>query len=136
MERVFKSKVDWWYYVLLVCGLAMAFVTAGVLLLSVSIVSILTTLIVILPMAGLPLWLLVATRYTLSEHRLNIQSGPFKWVILIPDIVSIKETTSPISSPALSLDRLEIKTRDHRTILISPEDKESFLDAIQLPPNE
>ena len=136
MERVFKSKVDWWYYVLLVCGLAMAFVTAGVLLLSVSIVSILTTLIVILPMAGLSLWLLVATRYTLSEHRLNIQSGPFKWVILIPDIVSINETTSPISSPALSLDRLEIKTRDHRTILISPEDKESFLDAIQLPPNE
>jgi hypothetical protein len=45
----------------------------------------------------------------------------------IADIEDAAPTRNPLASMALSLDRLAIKTRDGRGVLISPRDKEQFL---------
>jgi len=80
---------------------------------------------------GLPLWLLFSTRYTLEATYLLAQSGPFKWVVPLADIKSITPSNNPLSSPALSLDRLRIDYGKGRMLLISPRDKEQFLQDVE-----
>jgi len=76
---------------------------------------------------GLPLWLLLSTRYTLGYGQLVVLSGPFKWRIPVADITSITPTSNPLSSPALSLDRLRIDYGKGKSLMISPRDKEQFV---------
>ena len=76
---------------------------------------------------GLPLWLLLGTRYILEPDQLLVRSGPFRWRVPIADIVRITPTTNPLSSPALSLDRLRIEYGRGSAIMISPRDKDRFL---------
>ena len=62
----------------------------------------------------------------------------FRWKININDITQIEPTHNPLSSPALSLDRLKIYYRkDGRvaTVMISPKDKEGFLNILRNNPN-
>jgi hypothetical protein len=58
---------------------------------------------------------------------LVVRSGPFKWCIPIADITSITPTSNPLSSPALSLDRLRIEYGRGHLLMISPRDKEQFV---------
>jgi len=78
---------------------------------------------------GFFLWLTVTTRYVVAEGELIVRSGPSKWVIPLDSIESVTETNNPMSSPALSLDRLEIR-HANGSILISPNDKAEFLAAL------
>jgi len=51
-------------------------------------------------------------------------------------IREISETNNPLSSPANSLDRLEIKYSSNGIILISPKDKSGFINQlIKINPN-
>lgn len=77
--------------------------------------------------AGFPLWLLVSTRYTLTDDVLKIRCGPFGWQIALQDIRNVTPTRNPLSSPALSLDRLQIDYGRGKTIMISPKDSGEFL---------
>ncbi|MCU7856703.1 MAG: PH domain-containing protein [Candidatus Thiodiazotropha sp. (ex Lucinoma borealis)] len=90
-------------------------------------------LAVVLLGTGLPIWLFVSTKYIVTEELLRIKSGPFSWSIPLSSISSVSETRNPLSSPALSLDRLELKYRDGKTILISPANKAKFRAAIGHP---
>jgi len=77
---------------------------------------------------------LLATNYTIRGDVLLIRSGPFHWTVRIADIVSVRETHEPSSSPALSLDRLAIAYTvkgERREILISPADKRRFIDVLR-----
>lgn len=80
--------------------------------------------------AGLPLWVLVSTRYTVARGQLQVRSGPFAWAVPLDAIVSVRASNSPIASPALSLDRLELVLTGRRAILVSPRDKRAFTRAI------
>ena len=80
---------------------------------------------------GLPIWLLLSTRYTLEPRQLRVQSGPFKWHIKVADITSITPSSNALSSPALSLDRLRIDYGSGRSLMISPRNKEQFLRDIE-----
>ena len=93
--------------------------------------SILVAVLVAVVGVGLPLWLLFSTRYTLEATYLLAQSGPFKWVVPLADIKSITPSNNPLSSPALSLDRLRIDYGKGRMLLISPRDKEQFLQDVE-----
>jgi membrane protein YdbS with pleckstrin-like domain len=78
--------------------------------------------------------LAVPTYYEVTPDRLLICSGFLRWEVPRADIVSITPTTNPLSSPAWSLDRLEITwTRQGsvRSILISPQRREEFLREMQ-----
>jgi len=80
--------------------------------------------------AILPIWLLVSTRYVVEKELLTIKSGPFRWKIRLDEIESLKATRSPLSSPALSLDRVLIRYRNGRRVMVSPEDKQKFAAAL------
>jgi PH (Pleckstrin Homology) domain-containing protein len=77
------------------------------------------------------LWSFYGTSYTLLADQLLIRSGPFRFRVPLAEITSVAPSRSPKSSPACSLDRLEIRYRGDRSrILISPEDKAGFLEAL------
>lgn len=126
---VFNSAVDWWYYVLIV-------VVAIVVLFSVvppmqrgQLSILLGTAVIILSLC-LPVWLLFSTSYGTDAESLYIRSGPFSWTIPLAEIESVKPSRSSWSSPALSLDRLEIRYSGGKRILVSPRDRESFINAV------
>lgn len=81
--------------------------------------------------AGVVLWILYGTYYTVSQDRLVVRSGPFRWNVALESIVSIEPTRNPISAPATSLDRLEIVYDGGRKVLlVSPARKDEFRAAI------
>ena len=75
-------------------------------------------------------WIWFGTGYEISEDQLKISCGPFRHRIPIQEIKEIKRTRSPLSSPACSLDRMEIKYGKSKRIMISPADKENFIKTI------
>ncbi|WP_426304001.1 PH domain-containing protein [Acidovorax facilis] len=79
----------------------------------------------------LPLWLVLDTNYTLTADDLLIRSGPFSWRIALDDVREVSPSHSWISSPALSLDRLSIRYGADRSILVSPREKQRFIDALR-----
>lgn len=79
----------------------------------------------------LPLWLVLDTNYTLTTDELLIRSGPFRWRIALGDVREVSPSHSWISSPALSLDRLRIRYGTDRSILVSPREKQRFIDALR-----
>ena len=81
--------------------------------------------------AFLPLWLLTSTRYSLLNGELRIQCGPFRWRIPIAAITGITPTSNPLSSPALSLDRLRIDYGTGDSLMISPRDKTGFIRELE-----
>ncbi|GAB3340732.1 hypothetical protein GCM10027299_54370 [Larkinella ripae] len=70
----------------------------------------------------------MTTHYRIDRNILKIQSGFLVHQdISIESIKRISETNNPISSPALSLDRIEILYNRFDSVLISPKDKTGFI---------
>jgi hypothetical protein len=90
----------------------------------------LLTAVVLLLMAILIASILVGTHYTVDKKTLKIVSGPIRLRVSLDDINSVRATRSPLSSPALSLDRLMINYGKNRKVMVSPADKRGFLTAI------
>jgi hypothetical protein len=94
-------------------------------------------LVVLIPVIVFVAHLLMTTDYTIDGTHLRIRCGFFKSdAIEIASIQSIAETRNPLSSPALSLDRLDIKYNERYHIMISPKGKKAFIDAmLEINPN-
>jgi len=130
MKR-FNSKVDRWLMIVLVASIvidiaaliAIIFAIRDPLILTLCIVMLLGTAVLIAS-------ILVATYYTVDKQTLRIVSGPFRFRVSLDDIHSIKATGNPLSSPALSLDRIMITYGNNRKIMVSPADRRGFLRAI------
>jgi Bacterial PH domain len=71
-------------------------------------------------------WLWLSTYYVLDEKDLVIRCGPINKRIPYREITSAHKTWNPLSSPALSLKRINIKYQ-FGMALISPKDRDSFL---------
>lgn len=68
------------------------------------------------------------TYYSIEGNALRIKSGfLYNRTINIQAIRKIEETRNIVSSPALSMDRLEIIYNKFDSIIVSPQDKESFI---------
>ena len=68
--------------------------------------------------------------YEITETELVARSGFMRWRVPLADIQEVRPTRSAASAPAWSLDRLRIeylKGGTSRVLLISPEDKLSFM---------
>lgn len=125
MATVYKSKTDVWIAAIFV------FAIAGSLF---GVAAVLSTAgpwwsVVVSVSLGvlLPSWLLFGTTYRLESGQLLVRSGPFKWRVPVASITSIAPTRNPLSSPALSLDRLRIEYARGQVIMISPRNKDMFL---------
>ncbi|EIM78431.1 hypothetical protein A3SI_02608 [Nitritalea halalkaliphila LW7] len=126
MKQVFKSKISVGLMLLplsLLFVVALLFVYEGLLWLA---------LVLCVPVLLYIGHLLLNTRYTLLDDKLQVSCG---WgnekTIDIQSIKEISETRNPRSAPALSLDRLELKYGRFDAILLSPQDKQAFIHALQ-----
>ncbi len=73
------------------------------------------------------LWVTLSTRYTIDAVALSVRSGPFRWRVLLADIRSVSASSSALTGPALSLQRLRVERRDGTALLISPSDPAAFV---------
>ena len=131
MATVYRSKIDAWLLAVVAVAMAVSLVVTFTTFTAGSPVAWLVAAVTVGIGVGLPLWLLLSTRYTLEPRRLVVQSGPFKWHIEVADITSITPSSNPLSSPALSLDRLRIDYGRSRSLMISPRNKDQFVRDIE-----
>lgn len=127
----FRSKVDTWLGVALIGSVALSFTVACVVLLQGMPGGAWLAIAVATTGAVLPLWILVDTQYVIDNRILLVRSGPFRWRIPLNEIRSIEPTRNPLSSPALSLDRLRIVYGKNRACMVSPSDREGFIAEIE-----
>jgi hypothetical protein len=127
--QVFPSKVDRW---LRAVAWASVLVPVGALIMVAARGErgALWLMPVILIPGAFPLWLLSSTDYTFTDTDLHIRSGPFRWRVPIAGVRAVTATRNPLSSPALSLDRLRIEYGHSQTIMVSPADKVGFFYAL------
>lgn len=132
METRFSSKIDGWLIPVMVVsvgGLVAALI--AVLIEDTPwpirvLVGALTVIVTLLLFA-----IFKNTHYTIAGDTLRIVSGPFRRTIPVANIIEITPSRNPLSSPALSLDRLKISLGKRKFVLVSPEDKAGFIRAIE-----
>lgn len=114
--KVYKSKVDWWL-IALIGGLFGYPIVEGIInkdyLMSLVFFGLLVLIFLVF-------W---SIQYKIVGEQLKV------WTTKI-DINSIKKvyrTNNPLSSPALSLDRIAIVYNKYDEILISPKDQSAFI---------
>jgi hypothetical protein len=119
--KTFKSKVG------LEIVLPICVIIGGVSLLMIYESSWLGLTIIIIT-AVFILHLFLTTDYTITEDELKIKSGfVYKKTIKIVEIKRITETRDIMSSPANSIDRLEITFNNFDRVLVSPKEKTEFI---------
>ena len=125
----FRSKVDVWLAVVIVGifpAIATIFVASGS---SAAFWSQLAMWAI--PGVMVLGWLYWSTTYTLDGSELVVRSSGLTWRVPLRDIRTIAHTHNPLSSPALSLDRLRIEYGPLRSIMVSPADRERFLEELE-----
>lgn len=131
MEARFSSKIDSWLIPVMIAavgGLVVALIavlieeTPWPIRVLVGVVTVAVTMLLFAVFRN--------TCYVIAGDTLRIRSGPFRWTIPLADIVEITPSRNPLSSPALSLDRLKISLGKRKFVLVSPEDKAGFIRAI------
>jgi len=128
----FKSDIDGCFYLAIIVTAAALYPVSLPVMKSGSLLDIAVMAITILFSLGFLVWLALSTRYTITNTELIVRSGPFKWNIERSSIHGIAVSRSPISSPALSLYRLRIGYGRNRTMLVSPRDRDAFIEALSL----
>lgn len=134
----FRSRIDLWVLIVLLTVVAASLLgyahiltlvhrgMAGTHWPSIAVLGVLCTVGTVVP-----LWLLLTTRYRMSDETLDVRSGPFHRSIRIRDIVDVSRSRSAGLSPALSSDRLKVDYGGGRYVLISPENKTAFLRSLE-----
>lgn len=127
VNEYFPSKRDTWLGVIIWLPLG------GVLplMLLTTPKEMLVLLLIIVPTYAFVGWIWFQTGYTIMNDMLFIRCGPFRWRIPWQDIKRIRSSRSPLSSAALSFDRLEIRYQKFNVVHISPDDQERFINIVQ-----
>lgn len=117
--KVYKSKVDWWLVLLILAVFGFPIVD-GILskeyMLSVVFVILLSFF-----------WVLAITlKYKIEGEYLSI----WRTKIDIKTIRKVYATRNPLSSPALSINRIAIVYNKYDEVLISPEDRADFINEL------
>jgi membrane protein YdbS with pleckstrin-like domain len=128
----FVSKVDGWIIPVIVVAIAgMISALIAVMItetpwLMRAAVAAATALVIVLLFS-----IFTRTHYTIANGELRVVSGPFRRTIPLSEITSMEPSRNPLSSPALSLDRLKVSYGKRKFVLISPADKAGFLSAVE-----
>lgn len=117
--KIYKSKVDWWLIILIGCVFGYPIID-GIWTNEYFLSAIFAFVLVLF-------FLLSKTiRYRIEGENLMIWNTKIE----IKSIRKIYRTNNPLSSPALSLDRLAIVYNKFDEILISPKDRNEFIDEL------
>lgn len=125
----FPSRVDAW-----LVGVVLAAVVLPLVLVFV-LRPVAGAEVVTLVLAGTTLlvcvMLLVPCQYTLQADHLLIRCGLIRQRIAYKDITAITPSSSMLSAPALSLKRVKISYGRMSSQLVSPPDREVFMQALR-----
>jgi hypothetical protein len=87
--------------------------------------------VILAPILAFITHMLLTTYYIVDGQTLVVKCGFLvNMKIDINTIKSIKETNNALSSPAASLDRLEISYGKYDSVMISPKEKAEFISAL------
>jgi hypothetical protein len=128
----YRSKVDWWIGILLCIPPVAAVVTNFSLLMGEKSDEWPAGAIVAVVVLGIYVGLVFPMRYGLGNGQVVIRSGLLRQKLAMSDIVEVHPTHNPLSSPALSLDRLRIQFGKgfFKGVMISPAERHQFLDEL------
>jgi len=123
--KIYKSKVDWWLVLILLAVFAFPIVQ-GIQTKEYLLSAIFLGLILLF-------WILGSTlKYKIEDGYLSV----WKTKIDIKTIRKVYATRNPLSSPALSINRLAIVYNKYDEILISPKDRADFIsELLKVNPN-
>ena len=133
-RKVYRSKVDWWLWLVVSVGAVMILFGSVSLLVNPPQDGLPNVWIGLgmLAMAAFMGWILFSVYYVITANDLLVRAAFFRWRIPLDQITEVYPTHNPLSSPALSLDRLRVNYErpSGRTwwVMISPKEKEQFLD--------
>lgn len=121
MDRVFKSKIGWWYHLLII----VLAVVCVVSVLHQNVAAIVFSLV----SSALVLHVFFNTYYVVTaDGMLLLRCGFFpKKQIPIADITALQPTILPVFSYSLSLDRIIIWKGEQMWMLISPQNEKEFV---------
>lgn len=123
---VYDSAVDLWILALILLGPLIAVAIGSYLLINGQADG---AMYLFLTGAGsliLTIAFTLPCRYTILDDMLSIRCGMLFYQIPLDEIESVQPSASWKSGPALSLRRVEIKTK-RRTILVSPQRRDEFI---------
>ena len=127
MKKIFKSKIGLEFVIpiIILFGVLLFFFFRDSLML--------VGIAVILPSCVFLIYLFLSTFYIVENEKLTIKCGfLYNKLIDIARIRSISKTNNPESSPATSIDRLEIVYNKNDRVIISPKDKKGFIESIRM----
>ncbi len=126
MDRVFKSKVGIWYHfvVLLFCLLCIKVFVTGESVWAMIILLLITLLFI---------HVLLDTWYKVTaDGRLVVHCSIFpEKQIPVAEITAVEQSSLPVSSYALSLDRIIIWKGNAQWMMISPTRKQEFVNLLR-----
>lgn len=128
--RRFRSRIDWWLP-LLITGVPVAILLDVARSTDVSRSEQLTAIVVAAVSFALLTWLLLSTHYTFEENALVIRSGPLRSEVPYARITRVEHSRSVMAAPAMSFHRLMIHFGVADFALVSPDDVDAFLLALQ-----
>ena len=124
--KTYKSKIDIWLVVLFYVMMLLPTIVALIDLFSWTMATLEVLLLVLV------LMLLFNTKYIIDGELLYVKCGFLpKEKHQILQMIKIKNTHSIISAPAISLDRIEIRLNNRQRLIISPLDKEKFINHLR-----
>src|SRR5262245_1639082 len=126
----YPSKIDWWVALLLCMPPVASVGVCVVLALGGKTSELPWGLAVVVLLLGIYVGLVFPVRYGLDDTHLLVRFGLCRQRIPLTDISEVRPTHNPLSSPALSLDRLRVRFGQgfFKAVRISPADKSRFLD--------
>ena len=130
---IYRSKIDYWLWITIMVLVVLSIIPPLFIEQQVNWYIILTLIIPAIIPTILLTSILTKTYYIIDEntHILKVKSGfLFNNKYDINKITKLKETRTWLSAPALSRDRLEITVGRYNKVLISPENKEQFINQL------
>jgi hypothetical protein len=118
-SKVYKSKIDWWL-VILILAIFIYPIIEGILSKEHLLSLIFGVILIVL------FFLSKTIQYKIEGETLVI----WKTKIDIKTIRKIYKTRNPLSSPAMSINRIAIVYNKFDEVLISPKEREEFIDEL------
>ncbi|TBX70529.1 hypothetical protein EZL74_02315 [Flavobacterium silvisoli] len=117
--KVYKSKIDWWLMAI-VYGVLIYPMVDGIL-----------TKEYILSAGMMGVVLLITLLFYSVQYKIEGAQLKIWWTTIdIKTIRKVYATRNPLSSPALSLDRLAIVYNKYDEVLVSPKNREDFIQEL------
>jgi hypothetical protein len=124
MKIIFKSKLGPELVIpisLILGGISVLFIAKGIW----------PGILIIAGVSAFIMHTFMTTEYIIDQGKLQVKSGLFfNKLVDIQSIRKIVETKTPLSSPALSIDRIEVFYNKFDSVIISPKDKREFIEKL------